>query len=680
MDAYEFLNESVVSFNSQGLIRGWNEASCRLYGRGRDEAIGANVRTLLEDGSSDWETRLLGSDRWEGEATRMTASGFAVVQLRWAARRQQSGEVVEIIETARAAIELSSLRQERKNSTYRYENLFQALAVGFFETDFRRVGAELMRLRDSGVEDLKAYLLDHPDYVRELMDLEDVIEVNSAAVKLFAASDASDLRGPRSRRYWPDESIPDYVGALTAVMDKRPHFICETRLRALDGRAIDALFTVAWSPESAKRGKMIVGVIDLGDRNRAFEALQQSETKYRNLFAAMSVGFVEFDFAAADALLDRYRKEGVVELADHLVAEPARMVEMIEAIHVVSANDRALEIFGIDRTAQVGTGAGWLWTPSGYPVVARAVEGRYRKVTMPPVDIRIQRLDGREIDVTFTIWAEPERRSDQPVLCGIVDISDRVESQQRLERVRTEFAHASRIATLGELAASVAHEISQPLSAVISNTEIGLRTLGRAPLDSVFLESLMRHTLSAGRRAADIVSTIRSVAAPTAPARTLLSMNDVVQEALSFVDHELQQGCVSRVVDLAPDLPLVEGDRVQLQQVVVNLVLNAAQALQEMPTNRRCVKLTTFARGGDVHLAVEDTGMGFPKEDEQRLFDSFYTTKSTGMGIGLAICRSIMESLGGRIEAFSLGSGARFVVSVPVMAEQAADEGEELIT
>jgi signal transduction histidine kinase len=374
----------------------------------------------------------------------------------------------------------------------------------------------------------------------------------------------------------------------------------------------------------------------------------------------------EYDFAAADVLLDRYREEGVVDLADHLLAEPARMKEMIDAIQVTSANDRALEIFGIDREAQVATGAGWLWTPGGYPVVARAVAGRYMRNTMPPVDARIRRMDGRDVDVTFTIWAEPERRPDQPVLCGIVDISDRVESQQRLERVRTEFAHASRIATLGELAASVAHEISQPLSAVISNVEIGMRAIDRDPLDVALLTSLLRHTLSAGRRAADIVSTIRSVAAPTAPARALLMLSDVVQEALSFVNHELQHANVGYTVEFAPDLPCVTGDRVQLQQVVVNLVLNAAQALQSVPEERRRLVLTTSLEGEFVELAVEDTGGGFPVEHEQKLFDSFYTTKPAGMGIGLAVCRSIAESLGGTIKAVSLPAGARFVVSIPV--------------
>jgi two-component system sensor kinase FixL len=275
-------------------------------------------------------------------------------------------------------------------------------------------------------------------------------------------------------------------------------------------------------------------------------------------------------------------------------------------------------------------------------------------------------VDGRVIDVAFTVWAEPERRSDQPVLCGIVDISERVAAYSRLEQVQAEFAHASRIATLGELAATVAHEISQPLTAISTNSETAVRMLDRDPPDMPFLRSLNRRTLDASQRAVGIVARIRSVASPAMPVRAALDLNEVVVEALPFVRNELQHAGISPKIVFAADLPRIEGDRVQLQQVVVNLVLNAVQAMQVTEPEHRRLGITGLADDHGVRLMIDDGGPGLPAGEEQRIWESFYTTKSGGMGIGLAVCRSIIESHGGTIEAEGMAQGARFSIVLPI--------------
>lgn len=673
-DSFDLLNESVVRLDPEGVIRGWNKASVDLYGILPGDALGRPYADLLDDPDPDRPKRMEGLDRWEGEAMRRTADGVMPVQLRWAVHRDRLGRVREIVETGRAAGELAVLRREMKAATYRFDNLFQALAVSFFETDFRRVGAELKRIRDGGVEDLRSYLLADAARVRALMDLETVLDVNAASVKLFAAAQVEDLLGSRSSRLWPDESIPDYVGALVAVMNKQPHFVCETRLRALDGSLIDALFTVAWSPESAKRGIMVVGVVDLRDQKRAFADLQRSEEKFRRLFDAMSIGLLEYDFSEADSVLAKHRAAGVLDLDRHLMSDPASMRELIDAMRVGAINQRALDIFGLKQEDVRPSGVGWLWPPASWEIVARAVNGRYHKRTIPPEDNRLRRPDGSEVDVNLTLWAEPERRSDQPVLCGVVDISDRLEAQQRLELVRAEFAHASRIATLGELAASVAHEVSQPLSAVVTNARIALRMLASETPKLPLLRSLAEHTMSAGMRATEIVSRIRSVVAPATARREPLSLETMVTEALPFVRYELKQSRVQQVLRFADPLPSVAGDRVQLQQIVVNLVLNAVQAMHDVPIDERRLVIATEVRNGSVLLVVEDTGVGFDPLDREKLFDSFYTTKAKGMGIGLAVCRSIADSHGGAIEAVALPRGARFVLSLPALSSVPPDQ------
>lgn len=667
-DPYDLLGDSVVRIDADGTIVGWNHASEELYGHARGMALGRDVRDLFGDAEADWRSHLGEGDSWSGEIVRPTAAGPALLQVRWKARRDEQGLLCEIVETARTVRELEQLRRQVRSATYRFENLFQALAVSFFETDFCMVGAELKRMRDSGVTDLKAHLLGDPRRVRALMDLEEVVDVNAASVRLFSATKGAELCGRRSSRLWPDESIPDYVGALIAVMDKQPNFVCETRLRALDGSLIDALFTVAWSPESAKRGVMIVGVVDVREQKRAFAELQRSEGKFRKLFDAMSIGLLEYDFTDADRLIARYRDEGVVELGEHLTGDAGRMQEMIGAMRVGAINDRALQIFGLKREDVRSKGVGWIWPPDAWGIVARAVNGRYQKRLIPPEDNRIRRPDGSEVDVNITLWAEPERRSDQPVLCGVVDISDRIAAQQRLELVRAEFAHASRIATLGELAASVAHEISQPLSAIITNSSTTLRLLEKEAPKSVLLRSLAEHTLGAANRATEIVTRIRSVVAPITLERQPLFLDAMVSEALPFLRHELKQGQVQLILRFEQHLPFTCGDRVQLQQVVVNLVLNAIQAMQDLPENERQIEIATGRDGDMVTLRVDDTGPGIAPEARERLFDSFYTTKPRGMGIGLAVCRSIAESHGGSIAAISLSRGARFVLTLPHIA------------
>lgn len=674
-DPYDLLNESVVRLDPDGVVTGWNEASETLYGYDRATALGRDARELLEEVGPCPGERLDGSDSWSGEVVRSTTRGPTLVQLRWKARRDADGRLREVVETGRSAAEIQQLRRQVRSATHRYENLFQALAVSFFETDFRMVGAELKKLRDNGVTDLKEYLLADYTRVRALMDLEDVVDVNDASVRLFGAPDIGALLGRRSSRLWPDESIPEYVGALVAVMDKQPHFVCETRLRALDGGLIDALFTVAWSPESAKRGIMVVGVIDLRSQKQAFTELQRSEEKFRKLFDAMSIGLLEYDFCDADRVIARYRAEGVTDLGSHLLADDGRMQEMIDAMRVAAINDRALEIFGLTREDVKSSGVGWLWSRERWHIVGRAVHGRYEKRLIPPLDHRLRRPDGSEVNVNITLWAEPERRPDQPVLCGVVDISERIEAQQRLELVRTEFAHASRIATLGELAASVAHEISQPLSAIITNSGTALRALERHPSEPALLRSLAEHTLGAAGRAAEIVTRIRSVVAPMTPERQPLSLETMVSEALPFVRHELKQGGVQLTLRFEQNLPSTCGDRVQLQQVVVNLVLNAIQAMQSVPEEDREIEIATARSGDLVTLTVDDTGPGIPAGAEERVFDSFFTTKPQGMGIGLAVCRSIAESHGGSITAMACPKGARFVLSLPLAAAASEEEG-----
>ena len=241
-----------------------------------------------------------------------------------------------------------------------------------------------------------------------------------------------------------------------------------------------------------------------------------------------------------------------------------------------------------------------------------------------------------------------------------------------LAKAQAEMAHAARVSVLGELTASIAHEVSQPLTAIESYSEASLLWLARSPPDIDEVRRLSERTVAESQRAAEIIDRIRSMALRSATEKRLINPNDVVNEALLFLRHELQRHDVRVSLDLDPMAPMIAADRVQLQQVVVNLAFNAIQAMTSAGVIERWINLRTQSIGDDVAIAVEDTGPGVPPDLRGRIFESFFTTKATGMGIGLAICRSIVEAHGGVITAQSrlAGEGARFEIALPLRLER----------
>lgn len=246
------------------------------------------------------------------------------------------------------------------------------------------------------------------------------------------------------------------------------------------------------------------------------------------------------------------------------------------------------------------------------------------------------------------------------------------QAQEELRNTQAELTHMMRVMTMGELAASIAHEVNQPLASIITNGETGLRRLAQSEPDVEAVQKLIGRMVADARRAFGIIDRIRAMVTRQAPQQTALPLNDVVQESMDLLRHEFQSRNISISLDLAPALPSVVGDRTQLQQVVVNLAINAVQALAQSMGARRSVSIrTVLSDPKTVSCFVEDSGRGIEAEHLPHLFDSFFTTKNTGMGIGLPICRSIIEAHHGQIRADSnspLG-GARFSFSLPTNGE-----------
>jgi PAS domain S-box-containing protein len=247
-------------------------------------------------------------------------------------------------------------------------------------------------------------------------------------------------------------------------------------------------------------------------------------------------------------------------------------------------------------------------------------------------------------------------------------------AEDELRKAQAELAHVTRVTMLGELTASIAHEVNQPLAGVMANAEASLRWLDRATPDLDAVRRSVEWIIDDGNRASEVIRRVRALAKKSDIEKAVLDINDVVGEAIALVQRELIRHLVSLRMELATALPMIPGDRVQLQQVVINLTMNGIEAMQSVTDRPR--ELVIQSRQDEsqrVLVSVTDCGVGIYRENADRLFNAFFTTKSGGMGMGLSICRSIIEAHGGRLwTTANLPHGATFQFTLPVNADTAS--------
>jgi PAS domain S-box-containing protein len=249
------------------------------------------------------------------------------------------------------------------------------------------------------------------------------------------------------------------------------------------------------------------------------------------------------------------------------------------------------------------------------------------------------------------------------------DVTATVRAEQAeaaLHEAQADLAHATRVTMLGELTASIAHEVNQPLAAIVTNAEACLRWLDRGADNMDAARRSVEWIIKDGNRAAEVIGRVRALATKTDTERSRFNVNDVVHEVCTLVERELSNSQVSLRMALAPVPLLVCADRVQLQQVIINLVMNGIEAMQSVTDRREMVIRSQQNEANQVMVMVEDCGVGISPENANRLFKAFFTTKSSGLGLGLSICRSIVEAHGGRMSAScNAGPGATFQFTLP---------------
>ena len=280
---------------------------------------------------------------------------------------------------------------------------------------------------------------------------------------------------------------------------------------------------------------------------------------------------------------------------------------------------------------------------------------------------RYRRKGGALVWGDLTVYIVRDDRGQAMFSIGMVqDITDRKRAEAALQEARAELAHVARVTTLGELAASIAHEINQPLAAIVADAEASLHWLAADPPDIDSVREAPAGVASDGHRAAEVIQRIRALCRRTDPQRDRLDINDVIREVVLLARHEVLGHRVSLRTDLASALPTVLGDRVQLQQVMINLVINGMEAMAPVTDRPRELLIRSQYEADQVLLAVQDSGTGIDPDNADRMFGAFFTTKPSGMGIGLSISRSIIEAHGGRLWASpNAGPGATFQFSLP---------------
>ena len=393
------------------------------------------------------------------------------------------------------------------------------------------------------------------------------------------------------------------------------------------------------------------------DDGRSRLLLRASEERYRSLIHNLPWPLVQVDSTAMLAIFDELRRSGVTNIASYLDANPDLPLRSRNIVRVTDANRNAVELFGAGSIDRLIGPVDYLFAASP-DSAKRVITGHFDGLRNHTEIMKLRTFDGQLRDVRLSVtYPTPPEWLDVTLLT-FEDVTEQLQTEAQLRQLQADHSRAARIAVLGELASSIAHEVNQPLSAIATNAETTLRWLSRAEPNLEKACQLTSRIADSARHASEIVQRIRGMVARNLPEPVSLDLNAAVEEALLFVRHDIETRAILLSIDFATDLPPVLADRVQLQQVIVNLLVNSLQATAQSSAGENRIELATVRdESGAVRFSIRDNGPGIPEADLVRVFDSFFTTKADGMGIGLAVCQSIIAAHGGWIAASNHAEG-----------------------
>ena len=380
---------------------------------------------------------------------------------------------------------------------------------------------------------------------------------------------------------------------------------------------------------------------EVDDRKRAEDELKRSEARHRVVVETASDAVISIDESGAIVLANPATKRIFGHEPEDLIGKPLRVL--------MPGAMRGLHESGLKRYLETGA----------------------KHLNWQGTEMTAQRANGEDFpaEVSFGEMIVDGQR----IFTGFIrDISDKKRAEEELHNSQAELARMMRVMTLGQLTASIAHEVSQPLSGILMNASTCLRMLKSDPPNLVGARETAQRTIRDGNRASEVITRLRTLYTKKQVEIEPIDLNEAAREVITLLSGELERNDVILIHDFSDRLPAVNGDRVQLQQVILNLLRNASDAMSGIEDRPRQMVLRTELEDGHVRLLVQDSGVGFTPEDADRMFESFYTTKPDGMGVGLSVSRSIIEANHGRLWAMpNEGPGATFAFSIP--CEKAPD-------
>lgn len=466
---------------------------------------------------------------------------------------------------------------------------------------------------------------------------------NEGAERLYGWSRDEAVGRPYAELF--DESAP--VDEIDRSMREAGTWSGEVVRTRRDGARL--ILASRWLQRRDGEGRAI-GVIeasaDLTESRRAQAEQRRSERRYSTIFNSAGFAALECDLSGALSLV----LSAGSDVAALLRADPALLAAAVERIVICEANPAALDMFDADGPGELVVAELLAFS---IPDARQALETIFVALTTGATQIetetRFITRRGRTIDAVLRLSVLPDGTDWSRVLLMAIDVTERNEARTKIERISAELAHAGRVSVLGQLAASIAHEVNQPLAAIINYGKSGKRWLARPTSDIGEVAECLDKIVSNANRAAEVVGRVRFLARKSAPLTDSVDLVVMLQDAIELLRREIHSVKATVRVELSTPIAMIDCDRVQVQQVVVNLLMNALQAMRGIDGHRQILVRIEDA-GDSLTVAVCDTGVGIAGEPA-RIFEPFFSTKSDGMGLGLSICRTIIEGQGGQILA-----------------------------
>jgi PAS domain S-box-containing protein len=460
------------------------------------------------------------------------------------------------------------------------------------------------------------------------------------------ALDYTGLLLDQAETGWPRAFHPDDKKGMlqkwSAIRESGMPGALEARLRRFDGEYRWFLFQAEpLRDEAGNIVKWYGSSTDIEDRKRAEEELRRSEAKLAEAQRVSQTGSFVWNMTTG-------QRFGSKEFFRILGYNQPRSVTFDMVLQRAHPEDRTSVEQAIDCATRHG----------------KDLDYEHR-LLMP---------DGSVKYVHVVAHAVRDQANQLEFIGAVVDITATKQAEEKLHNARMELAHVTRVATLGELTASIAHEVNQPLAAVVANADAALRWLDRETPDLAAARRSVEWVINDSYRASEVIRHVRALANKADVEKAPVDFNQVVKDAIALVQRELTSQRISLRTELAPARLAVFGDRIQLQQVIINLLINGIEAMQSVTGRPRELLIRSDQdESSQVRLSVTDCGVGISAENVNRLFNAFFTTKTNGLGMGLSICRSIVEAHGGRLSASgNEGSGATFQFVLPLHQEEHA--------